>query len=176
MNSSIKKAQALTVTELTAMGAAQLMQVQKEVAEHYKQAKALKDWVDGAIAMKYTERAQAYRRQAGKDTGTVHFEDAGVRISANLPKRPVWDQPKLAEIADRLRDSDENPNDFMQISYKFPERRYNDWTESLRQLFEPARTIKTGKPTFELSIPNTEPCRSSASLPSYVQSPTKEYA
>jgi hypothetical protein len=41
-----------------------------------------------------------------------------------LPKKPVWDQARLAEIAQRISTSGDNPAEFLDISYKVAERKY----------------------------------------------------
>jgi hypothetical protein len=69
-------------------------------------------------------------------------------VSSDLPKKPVWDQSQLSEIAQRISASGDNPAEFLDITYKVAERKYTAWPENLRTIFEPARTLKTGKPTF----------------------------
>ncbi len=151
MSITLEEARLFSVSEMTGLSAQDLMQLQKEAAESLRQAKDLKDWVDGAIALKYEAQAKALRARLGKDTGTVHFEDDGVRVTADLPKKPVWDQQRLAEIAGRIATSGDNPSEFLDITYKVAERKYSAWPENLRQVFAPARTLKTGKPTFKLT-------------------------
>lgn len=152
MSFSLEQAQSLSIGELAGVAAIDLMQVQAEATELLRKTKELKDWVDGAIALKYDQQVKAIRQQLGKDTGTIHFDDEGVRITSDLPKKPVWDQTKLAEIAQRISASGDNPAEFLDISYKIAERKYTAWPENLRTVFEPARTLKTGKPTFRLSL------------------------
>jgi len=151
MSIALEEARLFSVSEMTGLSAQDLMQLQKEAAESLRQAKDLKDWVDGAIALKYEAQAKALRARLGKDTGTVHFEDDGVRVTADLPKKPVWDQQQLAEIAGRIAASGDSPSEFLDITYKVAERKYSAWPENLRQVFSPARTLKTGKPTFKLT-------------------------
>lgn len=152
MSFSLEQAQSLSIGELAGVAAIDLMQVQAEATELLRKTKELKDWIDGAIALKYDQQAKALRQQLGKDTGTVHFEDDGVRITSDLPKKPVWDQARLSEIAQRIAASGDNPAEFLDITYKVAERKYTAWPENLRTVFEPARTLKTGKPTFRLSL------------------------
>lgn len=152
MSLSLQQAQKLSMGELSGISALELMYVQAEAANYLRNAKELKDWIDGAIALKYDQKTSDLRKQLGKETGTVNFDDDGVRVSSDLPKKPVWDQARLAEIAQRISASGDNPAEFLDISYKVAERKYTAWPESLRTVFEPARTLKTGKPTFRLSI------------------------
>lgn len=151
MSLSLHDAQTLSIGELAGVHPADLLRLQQEADAELYMAKRLKEWVEGAIALKYDQRVQALRQQLGKETGTVHFDDDGVRVTADLPKKPAWDQRKLAEIAQRIAASGDDPGEFLEITYRVAERKYTAWPESLRKAFEPARTLKTGKPTFRLS-------------------------
>lgn len=152
MSLSLQQAQKLSIGELAGVSALELMHVQAEAANYLRNAKELKDWIDGAIAMKYDQKVSDLRQQLGKETGTVNFDDDGIRVSSDLPKKPVWDQSQLSEIAQRISASGDNPAEFLDITYKVAERKYTAWPENLRTVFEPARTLKTGKPTFRLSL------------------------
>ena len=113
---------------------------------------ALPEWLDGAIAMRFGERAQTLRRESGKDTGTVRFEDDGVSVDADLPKRVDWDQSQLAALVERIRADGDDPSQYVDIAFKVPERKYSAWPNHIRTKFEPARTVKTGKPSITLSL------------------------
>lgn len=152
MTISLEQARLLSVAEITGLSAQDLMQLQSAVAESLRQARDLKEWIDGAIALKYDAQAKALRAQLGKDTGTIHFDDQGVRVTADLPKKPVWDQKKLSEIAERITANGDDPTEYLDITYKVAERKYTAWPENLREVFAPARTLKTGKPTFQLIL------------------------
>jgi hypothetical protein len=152
MTITLEQARLLSVAEITGLSAQDLMQLQSAVAESLRQAKDLKEWIGGAIALKYDAQAKALRAQLGKDTGTIHFDDHGVRVTAYLPKKPVWDQKKLSEIAERITANGDDPTEYLDITYKVAERKYTAWPENLREVFAPARTLKTGKPTFQLIL------------------------
>ncbi len=152
MTITLEQARLLSVAEITGLSAQDLMQLQSALAESLRQARDLKEWIDGAIALKYDAQAKALRAQLGKDTGTIHFDDQGVRVTADLPKKPVWDQKKLSEIAERITANGDDPTEYLDITYKVAERKYTAWPENLREVFAPARTLKTGKPTFQLIL------------------------
>ena len=92
MSLSLERAQLMSIGDLASATAADLQQVQAEASELLRKSKALKDWIDGAVALKYEQRAQAIRLEQGKDTGKVHFMDDGIRVTSELSKRPVWNQ------------------------------------------------------------------------------------
>ena len=94
--------------------------------------------------------AQQLRQEAGKSTGTVRFEVDGYQVIADLPKRPEYDQLKLKEAVESLRKWGEDPENYVGIEIKVSESKYIAWPPGIRQLFEPARTLKTGKPSYKL--------------------------
>ena len=77
----------------------------------------------------------------------------------DLPKRPEYDQHKLKEAVEALRKWGEDPDNYVGIEIKVSEAKYTAWPPGIRQLFEPARTLKTGKPVYKLeqvTAPNSQ--------------------
>lgn len=143
---------AMPVGEIAALSADQLALLQQAAQQDLQRAKRVSDWLEGAIALKFADRAKDNRREAGKDTGTIRFEDDGVTVIADLPKRIDWDQRALAELAETIAASGENPAEFIETTLKVSERKYAALPESWRKGFEPARTVRTGKPKFRLVL------------------------
>ena len=142
---------AMPVGEIAALPAEQLALLQEDAEAALNGAKTLKEWLDGAIALRFGERAHTARRDAGKDTGTVRLVEDGVIVVADLPKRVEWDQasspPWSSASAPRAttRPSMSTP----------PSRSRNANTPPGRArsaAFEDARTVRTGKPVFKLSL------------------------
>lgn len=77
----------MPVGHIAALPADQLALLKGMADEQLTQAKSIADWLDGAISLKYADRAGEFRHEAGKDTGTIRFEDGGVTVIAELPKR-----------------------------------------------------------------------------------------
>jgi len=142
----------LPIGEVAALPAEHLALLQEDAAAALDASKKVKDWIDGAIALRFADHVQALRREAGKDTGTVRFEQDGVTVVADLPKRVDWDQALIAAVVERIRAAGDDPVQYVDIAIKVPERKYTAWPESIRTAFAPARTVKTGKPSFRLSL------------------------
>ncbi|TSJ64153.1 hypothetical protein FO470_02345 [Starkeya sp. 3C] len=140
----------MPVGEIAVLPADVLAILQQDADAALKNAKTLKDWLDGAIALKFGERARQARATLGKDTGTVRFSDGAVIIVADLPKKVEWDQGRLAALVETIRASGEDPTQYIEIRLEVSERAYGAWPDAIRRAFEPARTLKTGKPTFRL--------------------------
>ena len=142
----------MPVGEIAALPADQLAMLKDAADQQLAQAKSLADWLDGAISLKYADRAQATRHGEGKDTGTIRFEDDGVTVIAELAKRIDWDQVKLARIAENIASAGEDPAEFIDTKLSVSERKYGALPESWRKGFEPARTVRTGKPKFRFVL------------------------
>jgi len=142
----------LSIGDIAALSPETLFQLRQAATERLAAAKALADQLEQALDRKYAETAKALRLSQGKDTGVVHFDDGAVRISADLPKKVEWDQPRLAEIVQRIQANGDDPAEFVEVTYRVSETKFNAWPESLRRVFAPARTLKTGKPGFRLAL------------------------
>lgn len=142
----------MPVGEIAALPGDQLALLKQDADERLRAAKSLCDWLDGAIALKYGEQAQEARRAEGKDTGTIRLQDGPVTVVAELPKRVVWDQAMLADLVERIRADGADPVEYVDIAFSVPERKYTAWPTDIRQVFEPARTVRTAKPKFRLLL------------------------
>ncbi|PWE31078.1 hypothetical protein C4N9_04835 [Pararhodobacter marinus] len=142
----------MPVGQIAALPADQLALLKGAADEQLTQAKSVADWLDGAISLKYADRAKDTRQEAGKDTATIRFEDDGVTVIAELPKRIDWDQALLAQIAENIASAGEDPTEFIETKLSVSERKYTALPESWRKGFEPARTVRTGKPKFRLVL------------------------
>ena len=145
---------AMPIGDIIQLPAEHLALLQEDASANLEAAKRLKDWIDGAITHRYAERAINARRTEHKDTGTIRFLDDTVTVIADLPKKIDWDQALIAEVIERIRVGGDDPAEYVEISFKVPERKYTAWPESIRATFAPARTVKTGKQTFRLTINN----------------------
>lgn len=142
----------MQIGEIVALSAEQLALLQDAANEVLRSAKTTSDWLEGAITLKYTDRAVMARMEASKDTGTVRFDDGAVTVIADLPKRVDWDQAQLAGLVERISAAGDDPTEYVDVSFKVPERKYAAWPESIRQNFEPARTVRTGALKVKLEL------------------------
>jgi len=142
----------MPVGEIAGLPGDQLALLKQDADERLRAAKTLSDWLDGAIALKYGDQAQDSRRAEGKDTGTIRLQDGPVTVVAELAKRVDWDQAMLAGLVERIRADGADPAEYVDIAFSVPERKYTAWPKDIRQEFEPARTVRTGKPTFRLVL------------------------
>jgi hypothetical protein len=142
----------MPIGEIAALPPAVLALLQDEAEDAVKAARHLADWLKGAIALRYGDRAVEARRAEGRDTGTVRIEDGEVTVIADLPKRVDWDQAELATLVAAIRAEDGAAAEYVDTEFRVPERKYAAWPRHIRPAFERARTVKTGKPTYRLSL------------------------
>ena len=142
----------MPIGEIAALQADLLAVLQEEAEEAAKAARSLADWLNGAIGLRYAERAAAARRADGKDAGTVRLDDGEVMVIADLPKRVDWDQVRLGQIIARIRAAGDDPDEFVETTFRVSERKYAAWPAAIREGFEAARTVRPGKPTFRLTL------------------------
>ena len=143
---------AMPAGDLALQTSESLFQLKNDAADLQALAKAVVDHLDRALDLKYSRQAHAMRLAAGKDTGVVHFDDGHVQVTADLPKKVEWDQKKLADLVRRMTANGDNPAEYVEISYRVSETKFNAWPETLKSAFAPARTLKTGKPGFRLAL------------------------
>ena len=127
-----------------------LVILQREIDERMAGIRAAKVRLDGALTVRYAARAAEERRTAGKDTGTIRFDDGEFTVVADLPKRVDWDQDRLAAVVERIRASGDDPAQYVDITFKVPERKYTAWPDAIRASFEPARTVRPGTLKIEI--------------------------
>ncbi len=147
---------AMPVGEIAALPAEQLALLQEDAEAALTAAKTLKEWLDGAIVLRFGEQAHTARRDAGRDTGSVRLVEDGVIVVADLPKRVEWNQAMLAATVERIRAEGDDPAEYVDIAFKVPERKYAAWPRAIRAAFEDARTVRTGKPAFKLTLAKEE--------------------
>jgi hypothetical protein len=63
-----------------------------QATEELEKAKRLKQWLQSAIALKYEARIQNKRNYLEKDTGVVHYEEGGFKVTSDVPKKVEWQQ------------------------------------------------------------------------------------
>ena len=148
---NLQKANLMSTQDISQQSSSTLLRLQKEADEQWQKSKRLKDRIGDALELKYKDHASVARIHAGKDTGSVHFEDGQIQVTADLPKRVSWDQKQLAELAKRIQDSGEDPLQYMDIAYKVPERKFTAWPDTIKSAFQKARTLKMGRQSFKLT-------------------------
>lgn len=140
----------IPIGTLSKMSPEQLLCLQDQATGHLQRAKMLKDWLDNSIAIKYRDVAANIRRLDSKDTGTVHFSDGNFKVTSVLTKKVEWNQDRLKDVVSAIRKHGDNVDEYVETSYKISEAKYSAWPEHIKNIFKPARVLKTGGESFKI--------------------------
>lgn len=141
----------MPIGDISKLSPKQLCELLHDANNALVNAKKIKQWIEAAVAMKYEEMIRAKRQRLEKDTGTIHIEDNGFKLTTDVAKKPVWDQEKLAGIVAKIKNEGDDPAEYVETSYKVSENKFKAWPKLIKKVFEPARTLKTGNPTYSLA-------------------------
>lgn len=141
----------LAVEEIAQLTAPELACVLDDLGTQKASLRQIEEKLDAALDRRYGGRARQCRAEAAKDTGVVRFVHNGFTVIADLPKRVKWDQAKLEHAVDIIRTSwGDNPADYVKTKLDVSEAAFANWPRPVRELFIPARTVETGRPTYRI--------------------------
>ena len=115
-------------------------------------AKNIKAFIEGAITVKYEEKAKYARELACKETGTVHFHDGGFRITSEIRKKVYWSQLALGRAVRYMEEKGEDPTEYVEVTYNIPESKFKTFPDNMQKFFAAARTMSGGKQTFKIEL------------------------
>jgi hypothetical protein len=142
----------MSVAQIAALPPAALQEAHINLQTLQSLVKGVLDRFHAALEQRYAEQARTARQAAGRDFGVCHLTDGPLRITVDLPKKVVWDQAQLAEIAQRIAATGDSVGDYIDTDYSIPETRFNAWPTPLKETFAKARTAKPGKPSYRLAL------------------------
>ena len=121
-----------------------------QIATLQKNLAGIDEQIDGIIGKPI---AQA-RLVQGKDTGVINLQIDGVTVKHDLPKKVKWDNKILTALVIAIKKAGEDPDRYVDTSYKIPEKRYGTFPDAIKNAFAPARTVEAGKAkiTFTLEV------------------------
>jgi hypothetical protein len=140
----------LVLPDLTVLPLAGLAAIGSEFTQAKLRLRQHEDALQAEYERRFAEQAKELRRQQGKDTGTVRLDVDGYVVIADLPKKVEHDQERLRQAIAFLLNWGEDPDHYVVTEYKVPESRFAAWPPKIRELFEPARTVRSGKPAYKL--------------------------
>lgn len=143
---------AMSIAQLVALPITDFVDAERNVDEAVAYLKQLRTKLDAAKLQRYGEQARTALRDSGRDFGTAHVNDGALHVKYELPKKTIWDQALLKEIAARIKASGDKVEDYIDFKLSVPEFRYTNWPTALQEQFAAARTVEEGKPSITLTI------------------------
>lgn len=134
----------MPLSEAAALGVDELAMLADDIADREAATKKQKAALTNVVMHKFAGDL------AGHALGTKRIKADGVDVVVNLPKKVEWDQDKLASVAQVIEYQwGSRPADYMKFKRDVSEAAYANWPPEVRDLFEPARTVKVGSPTVK---------------------------
>jgi hypothetical protein len=146
----------MSVAQIAALPPDQLQEAHTNLLTLQSLFKGVLDRFHAALDQRYAEQTVVTRQANGRDFGVCHLTDGPLRITVDVPKKVVWDQAQLAEIAQRIAAAGDKVGDYIDTDYSIPESRFNAWPSTLKETFAKARTVQPGKTSYRLAIVDSE--------------------
>ena len=151
-NLSLAALPGMTPEEIAALPASVLAALHDEARAAADELKRRSDALLAGIERKYGALILAARQRQQKDFGVVRIADGEAQIECDAKKDVKWDQDQLARLAARMTAAGDDPRVYLKTEYKVSERAYADWPPDVRAAFEPARTVRPGKPAWKILV------------------------
>lgn len=120
-----------------------LVQVYRQAQANLKAAKAELDELEAEIERRIKPLANDY--------GTFNRELDAVHMKIVKSKNIAWDSDRLEELYEQIKTDGADPTVYIKKKeeYTVSENAYKEWSKELKDIFDPARTEKEPKITFE---------------------------
>lgn len=151
MGKNLSTIETLNVKEISQLEVYDLADLSEQVAKLVSHTKELKEKLEDALNLRFSETVQSKLRSENKNTGTAKFFEKGFQITAEVPKKVTWDSEKIGEIIKNI--SEEKRKAIIKTIHVIDERKYLQLSPEDKELFNDARTITPGKTKFKISIP-----------------------
>ena len=113
----------------------QLLQQQQEIKDRLEQ-------IDDEIYAMVKDRC--------KERGSTTLEHAGVKLTVTIPPKITWDEAMLRSIAEKIRQANDDPEQYITFKLSVPESKFKAWPDAMQKTFLPARTVTPGKRKIEV--------------------------
>jgi hypothetical protein len=133
-----------SIQEVSGLNIEELSDLAKRLKEAIDTQDRRKRVLNEAMRLRFEDTARAILNQEGKDTGTARFQEGDTTIIANFRKRVDWDENELMKI---LAEHPEYKTE-VKRALSIDERKYNNFSKDLQEIFEPARSVKVSSYEF----------------------------
>lgn len=141
----------LDVKQLSRLEVYDLADLNEQVVKLVSHTKELKEKLEDALNLRFSETIQNNLRNENRDTGTTKFFENGFQITAEVPKKVTWDSEKIGEIIKNI--SEEKRKAIIKTTHVIDERKYAQLSPEDKQLFADARTVTPGKTRLHITLP-----------------------
>lgn len=93
---------------------------------------------------------QTVRAAQAKEFGAVGIVAEGYKVTETIPKRVKWDQNKMAEIFQTIKNHGDDPFQYMKVELGCNEKAYEKFDDGIKAVFDEARIVEKGKPSLKI--------------------------
>jgi len=140
---------AMSDRQRASIPADQLWELQKDLADKKAELESYSDAFYRCLSSRYADTFEGERE---KDTGIIHIVDGGFKVSQEIKKNVKYDQKKLKAVLDRLAKEGRDISEYVEVTYKIPERKWTVWPSSTREPFEASRSIHSPRPSYSIEV------------------------
>lgn len=128
--------------------------LQDYVQDGLSLARKREAYLANVLDIRYRQRTEQARKEAGKDTGTVRIEDNDYVVVTEAPKQVHWDRDKLSDALDTF--DVELAAHYGKWTLTVEERKFTAAPPEVQAVLGTARTVSVGKTKYRLE-PLMEP-------------------
>jgi len=133
--------------ELLAIPTDQLFLLTGELDELKARLESAQYRVRRIFDLKYGDTAEGER--VG-DHGRVRIPDGDFVIISDVRKDVKYDQKGLRSVLKKLKEEGEDIRDYVDVTYKVPEKKYQAWPRGVRAIFDGCRQERASSPTWKM--------------------------
>ncbi len=89
-----------------------------------------------------------------KERGSTTVKNNGYKITINYPVKTKWDEEKLKEVAEKIRNHGDDPEQYITFKPSVSEKNFNAWPKQIQDVFLPAKTTQIGKRQIKIQEDN----------------------
>ena len=133
MGRNLSTIETLDVKELSKLEVYDLADLSEQVSKLVSHTKELKEKLEDALNLRFSETVQNKLHDENKNTGTAKFYENGFQITAEVPKKVTWDSAKISEIIKNI--PEEKRNAIVKTVHTIEERKYAQLSPEDKSLF-----------------------------------------
>ena len=82
--------------------------------------------------------------------GTANLETPSLKIKCVVSKKVKWDEGELRKIAEQIRASGNNPENFIKYKLSVSEAAFKGFSPEIQEAFVPARSVEPSAPKITI--------------------------
>lgn len=117
----------------------EIMKVDQLIANAKERKQEMENRIKEAVETEVRQKLEGNPYGAG--TCTISTNRYKIKYSAQ--KKVKWDQDKMRVIYNKIKESGDDPESYIDVKFNCPETRFKSWSSAVQKTFEPARSVST---------------------------------